>query len=358
MGGQKGIALFYQFLSKKLAVSLMSTNNNENVTEFDGEFLPIISSSKYRYVNPFLFFKVSKIIHKRQSTHLLLEHPYLGWLGLLTKSFCNIKLVIHSHNIESLRFKSTGKWWWKLLWYYERFVHRCADINFFITDEDKQYAIEKFNLKDHQCQTITYGFDLSAPPSNEEKIKAKSQLQQQFNFADDTTILLFNGTLDYKPNQDALDVIINKINPLLFELKDFNYKIIICGKNLPNHYNNLIEYSTKHIIYAGFVDDISLYFKGADIFINPLTDGGGIKTKLVEALGYDLFCISTKNGAIGVPTELCNHKLTIIDDINFEAFANAIIEANPKKSHISEDFFRHFFWDNIAEKAAAIIKIP
>ncbi len=355
MGGQKGIALFYQFLSKKTDVTLISTRNNENPVELNAEFLPVLTNSKYRYINPFLFFTIFETIKKRKSTHLLLEHPYLGWLGILTKVFCNIKLVIHSHNIESLRFKSTGKWWWKVLWFYEKLIHRKADVNFFITQEDRQYAIEKFHLKEHQCHTITYGFDLSAPPTNEEKIKAKSQLQQQFNFADDTTILLFNGTLDYKPNQDALDIIINKINPILLQQKQFKYSIIICGKNLPSHYNNLIDIQSKNIIYAGFVDDIGLYFKGSDIFINPVTDGGGIKTKLVEALGYDLFCVSTKNGAIGVPANICNNKLQIIEDNNFEAFANSIITSNPQQFHIKDDFFNHFYWQKITDKATEII---
>lgn len=355
MGGQKGIALFYQFLTKKNAVTLISTENNEQPEGLHAEFLPIMSNSILRYLNPFLFFTTLSIIKKRKSSHLLLEHPYLGWLGLLIKWTCKIRLVIHSHNIESLRFKSTGKWWWKILWQYERFIHINADVNFFITDEDRHYAIEKFNLKEKKCHTITYGFDMGSPPSIEEKKDAKIQLQQQYNFASDATILLFNGTLDYKPNLDALDIIINTINPILLQAKQFNYSILICGKNLPSRYNNLTDYKNKNIIYAGFVDDISLYFKGADIFINPVTDGGGIKTKLVEALGFDLFCISTKNGAIGVPINICNHRLTIIEDNHFDAFANSIITANPQQFNINEDFFHHFFWENITDKASAII---
>jgi hypothetical protein len=63
--------------------------------------------------------------------------------------------------------------------------------------------------------------------------------------------------------------------------------------------NELKNYADQNIIYAGFVDDISIYFKGADVFINPVSYGGGIKTKLVEALGYNLNAVSTSNGAIG-----------------------------------------------------------
>ncbi len=117
-------------------------------------------------------------------------------------------------------------------------------------------------------------------------------------------LLLFNGTLGYKPNLDALDTILEKINPLLLDATGFAYKIIICGNKLPSSYAGLVDYQEKNIVYAGFVDDINLYFKGCDIFINPVIDGGGIKTKIVEALGYDLSVISTKSGAIGIPEEV------------------------------------------------------
>ena len=355
MGGQKGIAFFYQFLSKKIAVTLVSTRNNKKPDDLHAEFLPILSDSKLRYINPLMLFSTLQILKKKQSTHLFLEHPYMGWLGLLIKLFYKTRLVIHSHNIESLRFKSTGKWWWWILWHYERFVHRNSDINFFITDEDRQYAIEKFGLYEAKCHTITYGFDLSAAPSSEDKNNAKSYLQRKYCLPVNNTIILFNGTLDYKPNQDAIDIILNQINPVLLEHNQFHYSIIICGKNLPSKYNNLINFQQKNILYAGFVEDISLFFKGADLFINPVIDGGGIKTKLVEALGFDLFCVSTKNGAIGVPVEICNQKLNIITDNNWISFANSIISANPHQYHINEVFFNHFFWENITNKAINII---
>lgn len=356
MGGQKGIASFYGAFSKQLPVSLISVRDNEIPENLTAEFLPILSNSKTRYFNPFVFSTLKKIIKERQSTHLIIEHPYLGWLGILAKWFLKIKLVVHSHNIEALRFKSTGKWWWGLLWHYERFTHRQADVNFFISDEDKKFAIDKFKLKKEKCHTITYGFDFSASPSPEEKKIARDKLISTYQLPEQNKILLFNGTLDYQPNLDALKIILYKINPILKSTHGFEYTIIICGKNLPVELNELKDEEKNNIIYAGFVDDITVYFKGADIFINPVTDGGGIKTKLVEALGYNLSCISTLEGAIGVPEEITGNKLKIVDHKNWEEFASAIINANPLKGSIGTSFFNHFFWDKIAEKAANIIK--
>ncbi len=353
MGGQKGIACFYEAFSTLLPVTLVSTKNNEYPKELAAEFLPILSNHFSRYFNVFLLIRLSKIINKRKSTHIILEHPYLGWMGIILQLFLKVKVIIHSHNIESLRFKSTGKWWWRILWFYEKTVHRNADINFFITEEDRVFAINNFKLDQTKCFTITYGFDLNTPPSNEERKMANNKLKTLHHIPSDIVVLLFNGTLDYKPNLDAVNHIINNINPILQTHTDFKYNIIICGKGLPASYNNLQGH--KNIIYAGFVDDISLYFKGADIFINPVIDGGGIKTKLVEALGNNLFTISTIEGAIGVPEEITNKRMHIVKSNDWNLFADAIVHASYGDSSIDQAFFDYFYWDKIAKKAANAI---
>jgi len=168
-------------------------------------------------------------------------------------------------------------------------------------------------------------------------------------------ILLFNGTLDYKPNRDALDCILDVINPLLLKAGAFRYKIIICGNRLPASFNQLADFKTKNIIYAGFVEDINLYFKGADIFINPVTDGGGIKTKLVEALGFNTSVVSTKSGATGIPVSVTGEKLRLVEDDDHTGFVNAILTTDPGQL-IPTAFFTHFFWGSIATQAAACIR--
>ena len=354
MGGQKGIAFFYQYLSRLLPVTMISTGNNEIPAGLDATFLPVLSNSRLRYINPFLFFKIRRILIQNKSTHFILEHPYYGWLGVLLKKFCPVSLIIHSHNIEALRFKSTGRWWWKLLWQYEKWVHKNADTNFFITDEDREFALKHFFLDPERCHTITYGFEISDPPLAAEKQESKKKLQGLHHIADGEKILLFNGTLDYKPNQDAVDLILQTINPLLISNAALKYKIIICGKGLPAAYAELKEYADKNIIYAGFVDDINIYFKGADLFINPVIDGGGIKTKLVEALGYGLSVVSTKSGAIGVPQSITGNKLHTVADSDWQAFSEAIYQADTT-ANIPTAFFDHFYWGKIAEKVKQVI---
>ena len=317
-------------------------------------FYGVLGSSKLRYGNPLLFFKVRQIIKQNKITDLIIVHPYYGWLAWLLKKSTGVKLSLLSHNIEAVRFKSMGKWWWKMLWFYEKNTHKIIDHNFFVTQEDLDFAIDKYNLDLTKSDVITYGIEWKESPTQIERKLASDKIRREYNIESNCKILLFNGTLDYKPNIEAVEYIIKNINPILLKNEAFLYKIIICGKGLPAVFNNLKDFKNQNIIYAGFVDDINLFFKGADIFLNPVITGGGIKTKLVEALGNNLTSISCRSGAFGIPTNVVGDKLTIVKDSDWEAFSNAICSA-AIETNISTSFFNHFYWGNIAARAANII---
>jgi polysaccharide biosynthesis protein PslH len=322
--------------------------------ELKNSFHGVLGNSKWRYANPVLFFRLKKIIQQKKITDLIIVHPYYGWLAWLLKKSTGVKLSMLSHNIEALRFKSMGKLWWKLLWFYEKYTHQILDHNFFVTKEDLDFAVKNYKLDSNKCFVITYGIEWQEQPSIIEKKEAAVFLRSNYGIKDDEKILLFNGTLDYSPNIEAIDYIINNINPSLLKNKNYKYKIIICGKGLPEKYNDLKQFADKNIIYAGFVNDINIFFKGADIFLNPVITGGGIKTKLVEALGNGLSAVSSKSGAFGVPLELVDDKLCVVDDFDWEYFTENIflMETNTLTSN---SFFNHFYWGNIAAKAAGII---
>jgi hypothetical protein len=354
IGGQKNIALFFKFFASLIPTTCVTVKDNDISFVKEYEVLNILQNGKFRYINPLYFFTLKKIIKEKQITHLMIEHPYYGWLGILLKWFCGIKLIVRSQNIEAERFKSIGKWWWGILWNYERMVHRAARFNFFIQQDDENYGITRYKLDPKKCSVITYGFELTAPPSAQDRITAKETIARLYNITKEEQIILFNGSLNYKPNTDALDNILANINPVLLK-KNSKYKIIICGSNLAESYNQLKEYADNNIIYAGFVDDITLFYKGADILINPVIDGGGIKTKLVEALGYDMNVVTTISGAIGVPKNITGEKMKIVKDQDWENFAEAIINTNTTAT-IPALFFDHFYWGKIAGKAAAILQ--
>lgn len=352
VGGQKGIALFYKYLSRYIPVHCVTTRSNDPSCASGYTVENILSPSVIRYANPFYFFLLRNIIRREAASHVMIEHPYYGWLAVLLKWFCGIKLIVHSHNIESLRFKTMGKSWWRILWYYEKFVHRQANYSFFVTDEDRLYAINQYGIQPGRCITAAYGIENNTVPAENERKKARTQLEQLYPISPDTSILFFNGTFDYSPNREGLYYIMDEIIPLLNK-SGISYEIMICGRDIPEE---LIQRKIPHVHFAGFVDDISVYFKGADIFLNPISSGGGIKTKLVEALASDLYAVSTVTGAIGVPADICGGKMQEVADGDWNAFADAVVNISSQPhTTISSLFFDRFYWDHITERAARFI---
>jgi glycosyltransferase involved in cell wall biosynthesis len=197
---------------------------------------------------------------------------------------------------------------------------------------------------------VTYGIEVNSIPAEYEVQKAKEYVRNKHNISANEKVLLFTGSFNYKPNCDAFEYIDKTIAPLLQE-KNFACKILICGPwlntDLPTHPN---------VIITGFVDDISLYFKAADVFINPTVEGGGIKTKLVEALGYNTNAVSTINGATGVDPDLCNGKLVITEDKDWEGFTENIIIASEICADILPEYYQHFYWGFSTKKAAEFIQ--
>jgi hypothetical protein len=351
MGGQKGIYLFLKYVSAKTPVICYTSNDNEPAPNENFTVKKILGTGASRYYNILNFFRLKKDFKKEGISHLIVEHPYLGWLGILLKYFAGVKLVVHSHNIESLRFKSTGRWWWRILWQYEKMVHRQAHHSFFITAEDRTYAIATFKLKAELCTVITYGIEQAKAPSLAEKETAKQAIIRQHQLPNPDFIFLYNGTLDYEPNLDGLRTIVNEVNPVLLAQQQFTYTIIVCGNRLSADNKAWLEaHKNNHILFAGFVEDINLYFTGADMFLNPITDGGGIKTKLVEALAANNTTVSFGNGAIGIPQGVAGTKLTVVQDDNAVAFSTAVLQqVRHSKEMIPESFFHHFYWGNIAD---------
>ncbi|MER3499281.1 MAG: hypothetical protein C4308_11945 [Chitinophagaceae bacterium] len=230
---------------------------------------------------------------------------------------------------------------------YEKKFFRLADKIFFITTEDKQFAINNWKIPAEKCIAVPFGIELSNFPAD--RSLHQQQIKKLHNISGEEKILLFNGLLNYKPNLDALLAIVEKINPLLLS-SSLKYKIIICGKNLPAEWNELKSYTDKNILYAGFVPMIEEYFRAADLFLNPVFSGGGIKTKMVEAIANGTTVISTKSGAAGMTKEVCGEKLLIVNDGDWAAFAKNIEASAGLQQPTPDSFYNEFYWGRIIER--------
>jgi glycosyltransferase involved in cell wall biosynthesis len=341
-------------LAENNTVKVLGVDSNEPSADFESEHF--CKNSKSRYFNLFLIFKLARIVQSFQADWIILEHPYWGWLLYFVKKFTGVRTAIRSQNVEGLRFRDMGKPWWKILLAYEQWVHNHVDAVLCITEEDRAYFTAngvKTSLLD-----FPFGTDKNSSPSPEVRNQSRAKLRALHQIELDQCILLYNGNLGYLPNKIGLDILLEKAVPELIK-RDFKFKLIICGGNLPASYQSLKEYESQGVIYTGFVDDIELYFKGCHLFLNPVLGGGGIKTKLIDALSNGTVSISSKDGAQGLVQSTAGNKLILVEDGDGIALADAIIE-NSQRTDLDEStpssYYEYYNWKAIGKVVMAGMK--
>lgn len=350
MGGQKGIAGFYRELSEQAKVILAVPKENGNTQEEPYVVMPFLYNHWKGLLNIRYIRRLRKIIREHGIDVICIEHSYFAWIGAWLRHLTGRPFVIHSHNIEAYRFRDMHRIWWRLYYWYERNMHRKADHSFFKTEQDRQWAIHQWQLQEDKCSVVAYGVTGHDQLNEEQRKAIRSRLLDQYPVPGEARLFLFNGTLDYLPNTDALRIIVNEIVPLL-RAANYSFRIFICGKGLDEQWVRVLE-TYPELIYTGFVDNIDVYFTGADCFINPVTLGGGIRTKLVEALSYDQCAISTRSGAHGVDEEMTGGKLAVVNDYDWHSFATEMMRTDlPVYAPVPGAFRQTFNWDGIVRKA-------
>ena len=204
-GGQKFIAQFFEYLSKKIDLTVITNVGNDSSLAKSYTTIPLLKKSFTRYVDRGLIGKIASLVKENEYDTLIIEHPYLAWLAFAVRKRTGIKVIIHTHNIEYQRFKSTGRWWWPILNYYEKKSFRKADAIFFITPDDKRFAITNWNIPPEKCIDLPFGIDIDKFPSD--KTDCRETIINKHNLLSDGKIVLFTGAFNYKPNVDAVKLI-------------------------------------------------------------------------------------------------------------------------------------------------------
>jgi sugar transferase (PEP-CTERM/EpsH1 system associated) len=136
----------------------------------------------------------------------------------------------------------------------------------------------------------------------------------------DANNLVFTGSMDWLPNEDAIRYFTDQIMPLIKD-KVSDVTLTVVGRN---PYPGLLELS-KHddsIIVTGRVDDVRPFMEKAAVYIVPLRIGGGTRLKIFEAMAMEKAVVSTSVGAEGLPVR--NDEELILADTP-EAFAESVV---------------------------------
>jgi glycosyltransferase involved in cell wall biosynthesis len=282
---------------------------------------------------------------------LVAEHSYSGWIAIVLRRATGVPFIIHSHNLEALRFRQMNRRWWPLYARYERWIHRQADHNFFISTADEAYAVKHFKLDAAKCTTITYGIEPNVTLNTNER----DSVLKETGLWGFEKVLYFNGTLDYKPNVDAVLVLLHAILPLLQKAVP-EVKLVITGNRASTALQETLRQHPQ-VLFKAYVPDVRPYYQAAQLFLNPIREVSGVKTKLIEAIASHCTVISTEAGAAGIDKTVCGTKLVTVADNDWTSFTALVVqELHKPQQQTSAAFFEAYSWQTITAKAAQKIK--
>jgi len=125
-----------------------------------------------------------------------------------------------------------------------------------------------------------------------------AQFPWQGEDRDDGT-LLFVGNFEYRPNQDAARLLIERIMPEIWRQMP-GAQLQLVGNDPPEWMLNLAD---RRILVTGRVPEVQPFLARATAFVCPLRMGAGQKNKALEALAMGIPLLATPLSVDGVNVE-------------------------------------------------------
>jgi sugar transferase (PEP-CTERM/EpsH1 system associated) len=222
----------------------------------------------------------------------------------------------------------------KMKWF-ERRVMRHADCVAVVTELDAEQAT---TWGARQTVLVENGVDLDTfVPAVEDAGEAQE--------------LLFLGSLDWYPNLDAVEYLIEKILPLVLAHVP-EAKLRIVGRCSPPELAKRIA-RCSGVDLVGEVADIRPHLARAAVVLVPLRVGGGSRIKILEALAMGKAVVSTTIGAEGLAVSDGVHVLLADSPANFAERTVELLASPERRARLGERGRKlveeRYTWDRAAE---------
>lgn len=246
------------------------------------------------YISNTTIADICKIIENNNAEIVFIEDSVFGKLSKkIKKLFPYVKIISFYHDVKANLYSQwirNDKSIISFIEYgigikQERINQRYADINMV------------FNRRDARLFESYYGkrpeaiIPLPAPiPS------ISDHIVNSIAAKDDKKHILFVGK-KYYPNLVGFKWFVDNVLPSLTD----NIQIDVVGRGLEELRK---EYTDPRINVIGGVESLDPYYENADIVIAPLFDGGGMKSKTVEALSFGKIFVGTEESLFGFWEEM------------------------------------------------------
>lgn len=136
---------------------------------------------------------------------------------------------------------------------------------------------------------------------------------------EDAASLVFTGSMDWHPNEDAVLYFCDYILPII-RVKLPEVRFYIVGSNPTPRVLDLRR--IEGVIVTGSVEDVRPYIARGAVYVVPIRVGGGTRLKILQALAMEKAVVSTTIGCEGQELQPGQHLLAADEP---QQFANAVI---------------------------------
>ena len=224
--------------------------------------------------------------------------------------------IFFAHNVESLIWKRhcsvTRSPHWKLAtWKEYRSMERTerkfvqlADHVLTVSETDRSYFSQIVHPRKISVVPTGVDVDFFRPAAHEPSSES----------------LVFTGSMDWMPNEDAVFYFADKILPKIrSQVPGALFQVV--GRKPSSRLRALAE-KEKVIKVTGAVEDIRPLVHDAAVYVVPLRVGSGTRLKIFEAMAMGKAVVSTSIGAEGLPVK---HGENIILSDNPDDFAHQVL---------------------------------
>ncbi len=256
------------------------------------------------------------------------------------------RLILDSHELGSLprRRRAATAGWPRRSWLHAeaaswdrlaRDASSWADTTLCVTDQDRDLYREAGG---QNLVTVPLGVDTGGLPCQRD--------------ADMPPQVLFVGSFQHPPNRDAAHLLCTRIWPTARPRLP-GWELVLAGPGSDNFLAGLPT-PPDAVRATGFVDDLTGLFRASGIFAAPLTEGGGIKIKILEAMARGIPVVTTPIGAEGI-TDREDDLVTWAEDPDdfvekLVATAQQSVAAADRAERARRHVVEHFSWDAVVQR--------